>query len=72
MEAINQGADTTSQVGDNVVAESGVPYSSHLPPLVQHPSQGDYSFHSPMEGCVDDTAHPDFGPNAPFWDTPVG
>ena len=35
MEAIDQGASTTSQVRDNVVAESGGPYSSHLPPLVQ-------------------------------------
>ena len=26
---------TTSQVGDNVVAESAGPYSSHSPPLVQ-------------------------------------
>ena len=72
MEAIDQGAATTSQVGDNVVAESGVPYSSHSPPLVQQPSRGDSSFHSPMEGHVDDTAHSNFGPNAPFWDTPVG
>ena len=72
MEAIDQGVATTSQVGDNVVAEIGVPYSSHLPPLVQQPSQGDSSFHSPMEGRVDDTTRPDFGPNAPFWDIPVG
>ena len=35
MEAIDQGDVTTSQVGDNVVAEIGVPYSSHSPPLVQ-------------------------------------
>ena len=27
MEAIDQGAATTSQVGENVVVESGVPYS---------------------------------------------
>ena len=33
MEAIDQGAATTSQVGDNVVVESGGPYSSHSPPL---------------------------------------
>ena len=72
MEAIDQGAATTSQVGDNVVAESGVPYSSHSPPLVQQPSRGDSLFHSPMEGCVDDTSHPDFGPNASFWDTSIG
>ena len=25
-----------------------------------------------MEGRVDDTAHADFGPNASFWETPVG
>ena len=72
MESIDQGAATTSQVGDNVVVESGVPYSSHLPPLVQHPSRGDSSFHSPAEGRVDDTTYLDFGSNAPFWDTPVG
>ena len=72
MEAIDQGSATTSQVGDNVVVESGVPYSSHSPPLVQQPSWGDSSFHSPMEIHVDDTAHLDFGPNASFWETPVG
>ena len=72
MEAIDQGAATTSQVGDNVVAKSGVPYSSHSPPLVQQPSHGNTSFHSPMEGHVDDNTRSDFGPNAPFWDTPVG
>ena len=71
MEAIDQGADTTSQVGNNVVVESGVPYSSHSPPLVQQPSQEDSSLHSPMEGRVDDVAHPDFGPNAAFSETPV-
>ena len=38
MEAINQGASTTSQVGDNVVVKSGERYPSHLPPLVQQPS----------------------------------
>ena len=57
MEAIDQGATTTSQVGDNVVVESGVPYSSHSPPLVQQPSRGNSSFHSPLEGHVDDTTH---------------
>ena len=71
MEAIDQGAATTSQVGDNVVVESGVPYSSHSSPLVQHPSQEDSSFHPLVEGHVDDT-HLDFGPNAPFWETPIG
>ena len=35
MESIDQGASTTSQVGDSVVVESGGPYSSHSPPLVQ-------------------------------------
>ena len=72
MEAIDQGAATTSQVGDNVVVESGVPYSTHSPPLVQQPSWGDSSFHSPMEGRVDDTARPNFSPNASFWETPIG
>ena len=72
MEAIDQEAATTSQVGEYVVAESGGPYSSHSPPLVQQPSQGNTSFHSPIEGHVDDTTHPYYGPNAPFWDTSIG
>ena len=55
MEVIDQGATTTSHVGDNVVAKSGLPYSSHLPPLVQHPSRGNSMFPSPMEGHVYDT-----------------
>ena len=70
MEAIDRGAATTSQMGDHVVAESGVPYSSHSPPLVQQPSQEDSSFHFPLEDYVDDTC-PEFGPNAPFWETPI-
>ena len=52
--------------------ESRVPYSSHSPPLVQQPSRGNTLFHSPMEGYVDDTTCLDFGPNSPFWDTPIG
>ena len=71
MEAIDQGAASTSQVGDNVVVESGVPYSSHSPPLVQQPSREDLSLHPPAKDHVDDT-HPDFGPKAPFWETPLG
>ena len=70
MEAIDQGDSTTSQVGDNVEVESGVPYSSHSPPLVQHPSHEDPSLHPPVEDHVDDT-RPDFGPNDPFWETPI-
>ena len=70
MEAIDQGAATTSQVGDNVVVEIGVPYSSHSPPLVQQPSCEDPSLHPPVKDHVDDT-HLDFGPNAPFWETPI-
>ena len=72
MEAIDQRAATTSQVGDNVVAESGEPYPSHSPPLVQQTSQGNTSFHSPTEGHVDDTTCPEYGLNAPFWDTSIG
>ena len=72
MEAIDQGAATNSQVGENVVAESGDPYPSHGPPLAQQPSRGNTSFHSPIEGCVDDTNHPDYGLDALFWDTSMG
>ena len=55
-----------------MVAESGVPYSSRSPPLVQQPSPENTLFHSPTEGHVDDTTRPDYGPNAPFWDTSIG
>ena len=44
----------------------------HGPPLAQQPSMGNTSFHSPIEGRVDDTSHPDYGPDAPFWDTSMG
>ena len=72
MEAIDQGAATNSQVGENVVAKSRDPYPSHSPPLVQQPSRVNISFHSPMEGHVDDTTCPYYGPNAPFMDTSMG
>ena len=55
-----------------MVVESGGPYPSHSPPLVQKPSWGNTLFHYPIEGHVDDTTHPDYGPNAPFWDTSMG
>ena len=70
METFDRGAATTSQVGDHVVAESGVPYSSHSPPLVQQPSHEDSLLHPPREDHVDDT-RPDFCPNSPFWETPI-
>ena len=72
IEAIDQGAATTSQVGDSVVAESGGPYSSHSPPLVQQHYWGNTSSHSPKKGHVDDTTRLDYGPNDPFWDTSIG
>ena len=72
MESIDQGSATNSQVGENVVIESGDPYPSQGPPLVQKNSMGNILFHSPMEGHVDDTTCPDYGPNAPFWDTSMG
>ena len=71
MESIDRGATTTSQVGDHVLTESGVPYSSHSPPLVQQPSREDSSLHPPVEDHVHDT-RPEFGPNAPFWETHSG
>ena len=72
MESIDQGTATNSQVGENLVAESRDPYPSHGPPLAQQPSRGNTSFHSPIEGYVDDTNHPDYGPDASFWDTSMG
>ena len=71
MEAIDQGAATNSQVGENVVAESRDPYFLQGPPLVQQHCTGNISSHSPMEGHVDDTTRPDYGPNASFWDTSI-
>ena len=55
-----------------MVAESGDPYPLRDPPLVQQPSRGNILFHSPIEGHVDDTTRPNYGPNAPFWDTSMG
>ena len=72
MEAIEQGAATNSQGGENVVAKSRDPYPSRSPPLAQQPYRGNISFHSPIEGHVDDTTYPDYGPNAPLWDTSMG
>ena len=66
MEAIDQGAATTSQVGDNMVVESGGPYPSHSPPLVQQPSWVNTTSHSPIEGHVDDTTRLDYGPMLHF------
>ena len=66
MEAIDQGAATKSQVGENVVAERRDPYPSHAPPLVQEPSRGNTSFHSPIEGHVDDPTCPDYVPMLHF------
>ena len=62
MEAIDQGAATTSQVGDNVVVESG----GHSPSLVQQHSWGNTLSHSLEERHVDETTRLDYGPNAPF------
>ena len=72
MKAIDQGVATTSQVGDMWLQKVEDHILHTRLPLVQHPSRGDSSFHSPMERRVDDIARPDFGPNAPFWDTLVG
>ena len=72
MEAIDQGSATNSHVGEIVVVERGDQYPSHGPPLAQKHSRGNTSFHSPIEGLVDDTNHPDYGPNALFWDTSMG
>ena len=62
MEAIDQGAATTSQVGENVIAKSSGPDPLHSPPLVQQPSRGNTLFHSPTKGHVDDTTRLDYGP----------
>ena len=72
MEAIDQGSATNSHMGENMVAKSRDPYLSYGPPLAQQPSRGNTFFHSPVEGHVDDTTHPDYGPNALFWDTSMG
>ena len=55
-----------------MVAESGDQYTSHGPPLFPQPSRGNTSLHSSIEGHVDDINRPDYGPNAPFWDTSMG
>ena len=72
MEAIDQGATTTSQVEENLVVESRDQFTSYFTPLVQQPPVGDTSFHGPVEGHVYSPVRPYYGPNAPFWGTSMG
>ena len=72
MEAIDQGAATSSHEGKNLVVESGDRFTSYINPLAQQPPMADTSFHPHMEGRIDSPTAPEYGPNAPFSRTSVG
>ena len=72
MEAIDQGAATTSHEEENIVVESGDQFTYYINPLVQQPPMDDTSFHLHMEGCTDSPVPSEYGPDAPFWRTSMG
>ena len=72
MEAIDQGAATTSHEEENIVVESGDQFTSYINPLVQQPPMADTSFHSNMEVHTDSPVPPEYGPDAPFWRNSMG
>ena len=72
MEAIDQGAATTSHQEENIVVESGDQFTSYTNSLVQQPPMADTSFHPHMEGRTDNPDAPKYGLNAPFWRTSMG
>ena len=67
MEAIDQGATTSSQEEENIVVESGDQFTSYINPLAQQPPMADTSFHLHMEGRIDSPIPPKYGPDASFW-----
>ena len=69
MEAIDQGAATSSHEEENIVVESEDQFSSYVNPLAQQPPMADTSFHPHMEGHTDSPVAPEYGPDAPFWRT---
>ena len=72
MEAIDQGAATTSHQEENIVVESGDQFTSYANLLAQQPPVVDTSFHLHMEGRTDSPYEPQYGPNAPFWRNSMG
>ena len=72
MEAIDQGATTSSHEEENIVVESGEQFTSYINPLVQQPPLANTSFHLHMEGCTNNPDAPEYGSDAPFWRTSMG
>ena len=72
MEAIDQGAATSSHEEENLVVESGNQFTSYINPLAQQPPMADTSFHPHMEGRTDSPDAPEYGPDALFWRTYMG
>ena len=66
MEAIDQGATTSSHEEENIVVESGDEFTSYINPLAQQPPMVDTSFHLHMEGHIDSPATPEYGLDALF------
>ena len=72
MEAIDQGATTSSHEEENIVVESGDQFTSYINPFTQQPPMADTSFHSHMEGHNDSPVAHEYGLDAPFWRTSMG
>ena len=72
MEAIDQGAATTSHREENIVVESGDQFTSYTNPLAQQPPITDICFHPHVEGRTDSPIPPEYGPDALFWRTSMG
>ena len=72
MEAIDQGAATTSHQEENIIVESGDQFTSYINTLDQQPPMADPSFHPHMEGRIDSPVPPKYGPDAPFCRTSMG
>ena len=72
MEAIDQGAATSSHEEENLVIESGDPLTYYFNPLAQQPPMADTSFHPPMEGSTNSPDEPKYGTDARFLRTYMG
>ena len=66
MEAIDQGAATSSHEEENIVVESGDQFTSYINPLAQQPPMVDTSFHPHMEGHTNNPDALEYGLNAPL------
>ena len=63
---MEQPASTNVPIGTALVSETRDYFSICTNPLVQLPPAADASVHLSLEGHVDSSTPPDYGPDAPF------